>query len=239
MSTIQRWRRHCGDTVFVIEGIPEDPSSQIVRRIESETPMQERQKAAQIPPGFRNSFIENWDDRRSNPGARAVVEACLRESSHSLYLFGSVGVGKTYCALTIGNELLRLGKTVRFCAVSDLLLTIRASYSDSPLTELDILEPLFSVDCLILDEMGDVRFAGNQSASDFQASRILNLLDRRCREGRSVAITSNLSLADLVRWTKDERIGSRIREMCGDKVVELGGRDLRFDSQETGTGGSV
>ena len=119
--------------------------------------------------------------------------------------------------------------------VSALLLAICDSFACQDTSELQILKPFFDVQYLLLDELGDICLDGDRTASSFAASRILALLDKRFQNGGKTLITSNLSLENLTSWTGDERIGSRLRGLCGEQgIVELEGRDLRFDSMPEG-----
>jgi DNA replication protein DnaC len=230
----KRWTEQAGNTLFEFEGDPASAATRGVVAIHSLASLAERQKAAGIPVPLRGALLANWDDSKANPGALNLVRSYLVAPSVSLYIFGSVGVGKTHCAATIANELLEASNSVSFQTVSSLLLELRDTFRPESLrSELDLLSPLFEVSYLVLDELGDLSLERERRASEFAVSRILTVLDRRWQEGRPTIMTSNLSLAQLVKWTGgDERIGSRIRGMCGEEnIVELSGRDLRFDSE--------
>ena len=201
-----------------------------VIKIITRTPLSKKQQAAGIPPAYRSASLDCWDETRSNPGAKDLVRAYLMAPDTSLYIFGAVGTGKTFSACAIANGLLQAGRAVRFQTVSGLLLELRDTFAVEHTSELHMLYPLFEVEFLLLDELGDIARNESRQASAFAAARILTLLDRRWQEGRPTVMTSNLSLAELVEWVGDERVGSRVRGLCGERgIVELVGRDLRFD----------
>ncbi len=207
-----------------------DRSMRQVIKIITRTPLSKKQQAAGIPPAYRCAWLDCWDEARSNPGAQDLVRAYLMAPDTSLYIFGAVGTGKTFLASAIANGLLQAGRGVRFQTVSGLLLELRDTFAVEQTSELQVLYPLFEVEFLLLDELGDIARNESRQASAFAAARILTLLDRRWQEGRPTIMTSNLSLAELVEWVGDERVGSRIRGLCGERgIVELVGRDLRFD----------
>lgn len=229
----RRWIELLGDTLYEFEGSPESTATRKVTGIRSLTPLIKRQKVASIPSGCRNALLSIWDDRKANPGALELVRSYVMAPDKSLYIFGEVGVGKTWCACTIANELLQAGHGVKFQTVSGLLLELRDTFAVGGRSELGVLSPLFAVSYLVLDELGDLSLERERRASEFAVSRILTLLDRRWQEGLPTIMTSNLSLKKLVKWTGgDERIGSRIRGLCAEQnIVELSGKDMRFDSE--------
>lgn len=229
----REWSEIVGDALYRFVGDPSSAATRQVVAIHSLTPLVKRQKAGRIPLACRGALLATWDDSKANPGALELVRSSVMAPEKSRYVFGSVGVGKTWCACTIANELLQAGHAVQFQSVSALLLELRHSISDQGRSELGVLSPLFDVSYLVLDELGDLSLERKCLASEFVVARVLTLLDRRWQEGKATLVTSNLSLAELVKWTgSDERIGSRIRGMCGESgVVQLVGRDLRFDSE--------
>ena len=223
----QRWIELVGETLFEFTG---DPSSQATRRvvaIRSLAPLVKRQKTAGIPAAYRTAMLATAEER--NPGQLDVVRSYLTAPDHSLYVYGHVGVGKTWIACCIGNDLLARGKTVRFQPLSGLLLDLRHTFSTEGQSERDVLRPFVEAEYLLLDEVGDIALEREPRASGFAASRLLTLLEERWREAKPTIMTSNQSVKRLVEWAGDERIGSRIVGMCGQAgVVELSGRDLRF-----------
>ena len=207
-----------------------DPKARRVVRMISRRPILLKQKAACIPKEYRAARLHSWDESKSNQFTSAVVRSYVHQPSHSLFLTGVVGTGKTFAMCCIGNELLDSGRGVIFLSMSDLLLQIRDSFSRESGSELEILQPLFDVQFLLLDELGDVCLSHDRSASEFAASRLLLLLDKRFQTGSPVVFTSNLGLEKFTQWIGDERVSSRIHGMCGaEGIVELEGRDLRCD----------
>jgi DNA replication protein DnaC len=214
-----------------------DPKIRRVLRVINHRPLLVKQKAAGIPKQYRAARLHNWDESKSNPHTSAVVRTYVHQSNHSLFLSGPVGTGKTWAECCIGNELLKKGKGVKFVRVSDLLLQILDSFSRESRSELQVLQPFFEVQFLLLDELGDVCLNHDRTASDFVASRLLLLLDKRFQHGRVTLLTSNLDLQRFTEWVGDERVSSRIRGMCGaEGIIELQGRDLRFDAVPEGVG---
>ena len=224
------WEERIDDENSILWTCRDEKTRRVLRLI-SRRPILVKQKAAGIPREYREARLHSWDESKSNPEVSAVVSSYVHQPSHSLFLNGPVGTGKTWAMCCIGNELLEKGKGVMFVRVSDLLLQIRDSFARESGSELQVLQPLFDVEFLVLDELGDVCLDRDPTASDFTASRLLLLLDNRFRYDRVTLITSNLNLEGFTEWVGDERVSSRVRGMCGSEgIVELEGRDLRFDA---------
>lgn len=227
------WCEIAGDTLFEFEGNPTNVASRKVVAIRLLVSLAKRQKAAGIPRAYRSAILATWDEAKANPGAHEIVRSYVVDPSRSLYVHGPVGVGKTWLACTIANELLQNGRTVPFRPVAGLLLKLRDTFKpESTLSELDLLGPLLEAEFLLLDELGDIALERERRASEFAASRLLTVLNERSQHERPTILTSNLSLAQLTRWAGDERLASRIRGVCGaDGIIELAGRDLRCETE--------
>lgn len=228
---MQTWEEQLGDELFVFRGDRDssDQSKRVVVEIRSIRSLAKRQAVAGIPPAYRGALLSGWDDSKSNPETKLIVEHYLANPTHSLFLHGAVGVGKTWAVCAIANELLKKGKALRFQPVNELLLELRDSFTQEGLSEKAVLSPYFETGFLILDELGELAASRDRTASVFAASRILTLLDIRSRRGRPTITTSNLSLEKLERWSDDPRISSRIAGMCGlEGIFEITGRDLRL-----------
>ena len=60
-------------------------------------------------------------------------------TNKGLFITGAYGVGKTYLASCIANEIIKNGKSVIFGTLIQLLDFIRDSYSDSEVSDKDYL----------------------------------------------------------------------------------------------------
>ena len=132
-----------------------------------------------------------------------TVAAWLRDSrSPGFFLFGGVGVGKTYLAVAICRALLEAGQDVQLLPASRFYREIRAGFN-SERSEEAVLAEYVRAHWLLLDDVG----AG--ALSDFERRYLLDLLDRRA--DRRTIFTSNLGVEDFTQRL-DERIASRLRE---------------------------
>ena len=232
---METWEEQLGEEIFVFRGErgSSDQSKRVVVEIRSTRSLAKRQAAAFIPLAYRSALLSDWDDSKSNPETKLIVEHYLANPTHSLFLHGAVGVGKTWAACAIANELLKNGKALRFQPVSDLLLELKDSFTQEGVSEKAVLQPFLQTGFLVLDELGALAGSRDKTASNFTATTILTVLDIRSRNRRPTILTSNLDLGQLERWSDDPRISSRIAEACTlQGVFEISGRDLRTEKEE-------
>ena len=216
--------------------------------------------AAKIPARYEHCELttfrfdaEDADDAALNKAhhwANRFVDEYPLEKTGLLFV-GSVGVGKTHLAVGIIKALIR-DKGVRclFCDYRELLKSIQNSYNPSvQATEMEILQPVFDAEVLVLDELGAVR------STEWVFDTVNYILNSRYNDNKTTIITTNypdkaeqerggeedsrsFSAAERAarRETLGDRIGERMRsrlhEMC--KKVEMEGRDYRLHSKKAG-----
>jgi DNA replication protein DnaC len=164
-----------------------------------------------------------------------------------LLLMGPSGVGKTHLAVASLKELIRRGHAGLFCDYRELLKEIQGSYNPaSESTEMSILEPIRTVEVLVLDDLG----ASKPSA--WVLDIIGLVLNARYNERRVTILTTNYfdetanaepaprsPAGQRVAVREDalaDRIGARMRsrlyEMC--RTVELFAPDFRREVRQSG-----
>jgi DNA replication protein DnaC len=118
--------------------------------------------AAGIPAGYQHCEISNFDARGANTLIRALslakkFAAAFPVVEKGLFLLGPPGVGKTHLSVAILKEVIRnAGARAFFYKASELLQKIRNTYNASvDQTELEILQPIFDAELLVLDDVGD------------------------------------------------------------------------------------
>ena len=178
---------------------------------------------------------------RSLAQAKLLLQAFARDfpagSESGLLLMGPCGCGKTHLAIAALKEILLRGHSGLFYDYRELLKEIQASYNpESQAKEIGILEPVLSVDLLLLDDLG----ASKPSA--WALDTVAHILNARYNEKRVTLMTTNFldpraPLPEAVRAPSGEalprpeefladRIGQRIRsrlyEMCRTVTVEAG-----------------
>jgi DNA replication protein DnaC len=182
--------------------------------------------------------------------AKLLAQGFVRDypgTEKGLLLMGPSGVGKTHLAVAALKELIRRGHAGLFCDYRELLKEIQASYNPaSESTEMGVLEPIRTVELLVLDDLG----ASKPSA--WVLDIIGLILNARYNERRMTILTTNfydvtpdvgatLPSGERVRVKEDtlgDRVGARMRsrlyEMC--RTVEVSAPDFRREARQSGRG---
>lgn len=148
--------------------------------------------------------------------AQRLIE--LGDSRKSFYLFGVVGVGKTYAAYAFARY---IGiENVRVVNVPDLLRNIRADINRAGGDKVRLEDTIEDFNrYVVFDDIGA------EKSSDWVSETLYCLINRRYEEDLPTVFTSNCSVGELSHRIGD-RIASRIAEMC--EVVEITGKDKRL-----------
>jgi DNA replication protein DnaC len=184
--------------------------------------------------------------------AKFLTEGFVREypgsSEKGLLFMGPSGVGKTHLAVAALKELIHRSHAGLFCDYRELLKEIQASYNPaSESTEMKILEPIRTVEILVLDDLGASK------PSDWVRDIVGIVLNARYNENRTTIVTTNyldnptsegettrLPNGKLIPAAREDsleqRIGSRMRsrlyEMC--RTVEVSAPDFRREKTHAG-----
>ncbi|HEY4358932.1 MAG TPA: ATP-binding protein [Acidobacteriaceae bacterium] len=202
---------------------------------------------ARIPQRYAHCTLEDYEpnyggnNRSLNAAlvqARNFVKSYPFDTAgNGLLLTGNIGVGKTHLAVGMLLALIvERGARGLFYDYRDLLKQVQNSYNrNAGVTELEVLQPVFDAEVLVLDELGASK------PTDWVWDTVAHILNTRYNDRRTTIITTNYAnLAPLgselsaaraaVREeTLGDRIGermrSRLQEMC--VVVEMSGDDFR------------
>jgi DNA replication protein DnaC len=230
--------------------------------------MQERaervMERARIPKRYEHCDFESYvpdltdgktwtaQHAQSLKQAKILTQGFVRDypgsSEKGLLLMGPSGVGKTHLSVAALKELIRRGHNGIFCDYRELLKEIQASYNPaSESTEMKILEPIRTVEILVLDDLG----ASKPSA--WVLDIIGLVLNARYNEKRVTILTTNYSdetaggsepaarlpsgqRVTVKEDTLGDRIGARMRsrlfEMC--RTVEIFAPDFRREKTQAG-----
>jgi DNA replication protein DnaC len=215
---------------------------------------------AHIPKRYEHCDFESYSTDvgatqqqiSSLKNAKLLAQGFVRDypatAEKGLLLMGPSGVGKTHLAVAALRDLIRRGHAGVFCDYRELLKEIQASYNPaSESTEMGILEPIRTVEILVLDDLGASK------PSDWVRDIVGIVLNARYNERRTTIITTNYAdtpatdgepsrlpsgkLVPPVREDSlEQRIGSRMRsrlfEMC--RTVEIVSQDFRRESTQAG-----
>ena len=225
-----------------------------------------------IPTRYEHCDFNNFDkglyDDEDGPSwakwnssleeAKLVTEAFARDyptgSETGLLIMGPCGAGKTHLAVAALRQIVLRGHTGLFYDYRELLKEIQGSYNpESQTSELGVLEPVLTVDVLLLDDLGSnkpspwaMETVGHVLNSRYNEKRVTllttNYLDvagtgpapmptpRRVQlpSGQAVSASREDSLSDRL----GNRIRSRLYEMC--RTVELFAPDYRQKVRQVG-----
>ncbi len=138
----------------------------------------------------------------------------------NLFIYGTVGTGKSFLSICVANELLKKGHSVIYFS-SLGLFTMLSEYAFDAKAKQElrsIYDDLYNCELLIIDDLGTER------TNNFVASELFSCLNERDIRKKSTIITTNLSLEDLQAIYSD-RIVSRI--ISNYKLLKLSGPDIR------------
>lgn len=159
----------------------------------------------------------------------AVVDSRLNDKfakGMGLYLYGPVGVGKTYAAVSLlkGWMKANLGGDPIFATAPQMMSELASTYGTSTTME-EAMQRYIKAPFLVIDDLG------KEVASEVNTSRLWRVLTERCTNYRPTIITSQMEVAEMLASpaiSEDEArsIGSRIK---GCYVVEqMTGSDRRI-----------
>ena len=149
------------------------------------------------------SFIENFDT-----------------SFQNIYIYGNIGVGKTFLLNCIARELLLREHSVLYFSASDFLnILVTSAFNKHDKVANHLRELIFSCDCLIIDDLG------TEYANTAIDSQFFTCINERLLQKKAVIISSNLSPSHL-KEKYEERIASRISGNY--QILRLIGEDIRI-----------
>lgn len=136
-----------------------------------------------------------------------------------LMLYGGTGVGKSFMAACIANEIVSRGFTARFTTVSQFERKLFGSKS-----KYELYAEYTTCDLLVIDDVGAER------DSDYMKEILFNLIDERVKNGKPIVITTNLPQNEIVNPSDIslKRLMSRIAEKS--ILYFCKGNDRRYEN---------
>lgn len=151
-------------------------------------------------------FIENFD----NPEEKNLIFS------------GGTGLGKTFMANCVVNELLKKGKTVLYQTAPVMLDAIINNIFGKNSSHVDISENLLTVDLLVIDDLG------TETMNSMKFTELYKIINTRLLNQHKITktiISTNLDLQNLYN-TYDERLVSRF--VGHYNAYRFYGDDIRF-----------
>lgn len=162
--------------------------------------------------------------------ARRVCELFVKEygkSHKNIYLYGTVGTGKTMLSVCVAKALLEAGRSVLYFSASSLFDRLADStFGSSSRDDLrEFTSDLYGCDLLIIDDLG------TEFTNAFVASQLFTCISERDLNRKPTIISTNLSLRELQARYSD-RVFSRITSSY--EICKLTGRDIRLQKRRAG-----
>lgn len=115
-------------------------------------------------------------------------------TNNGLYIYGDLGVGKTYMCIALANSLVKANKKVSFIKINDFVTKMSQLIRDDAYEYEKLVNRIKKSDYLILDDIG------SESVTEFSRDRLLfNILDYRMENKLCTIFTSNLDLNGLLK----------------------------------------
>jgi DNA replication protein DnaC len=166
-------------------------------------------KASGVPPKFMDHTLDGF--RGYTKGLAAKLELIRHwvegGLATGLYLFGSVGTGKTHLAIGLLRALIECRKLRgKFVSARSFIMRCQTAFRQRESAEDIVDELLQSTHFLVLDDVG------SEKVTDYARHSLLHLVDECYGRGVVLVITSNVDVQALEQI--DKRIASRVVEMC-------------------------
>lgn len=179
-----------------------------------------------------NSTFENYKVTEKNKDAfenakKYASKLISEKTTKGLFITGTYGVGKTYLASCIANELIKNKNTVIFGTLIQLLDFIKDTYKDNEISDKEYLNLYSSVDLLIIDDLG------KEKPTDWVLEKLFLIVNNRYNNYLPIVITTNYNRSQLrgrlcvnKNYSMVDSIISRLYEMCGG--IEIKDKDHRM-----------
>jgi DNA replication protein DnaC len=182
-----------------------------------------REARARALGGFRalDTFtVETYREDEFNAPALAAAKA-FSKTKANLYLCGPTGIGKSHLAAVAARSFLtEKGGGVITTTQMKIARAVRGA--ERAAKEDEVLERFFLSSVLVIDDLGVAK------DTEFSLSVLYEVLHGRYmnRVG-GLIVTSNMTLDEVAQKMGDDRLVSRLAEMCRGKIFKIAGSDRR------------
>jgi len=199
-----------------------DPWEEMTLKTLEEQRQKNRRKQAAALGGWRAFETYTLEALIRTPHNKAALEAVLSfdPERENLYFRGPTGTGKSHLAAIAARKHLDVE------TITPMRLSREIRAADGAREEAAIIHHYQSLRVLVLDDLGLSR------QTEFLVTILYELVNWRYMNNvNGLIVTSNLSIGDLAEKLGDDRISSRLAQMC--KMLSLvGEKDWRLEKPE-------
>lgn len=221
MTTSERSCWSCGREIAQ-DGQDRDCPSCVSRKAEIKR-REEREHFASCLGGYRAFDQYTEESFKVGPESLLAMESCkaFDPTKDNLYLWGPTGSGKSHLAVVAARKFVKIGaKLIKPCEVFRRIRGCRDARD-----EMEIIEHYSRLKVLIIDDLGIGR------DTEFAVTTLYEIIDGRYQfKPGGLIVTTNLSLGDLAKKLGDDRIPSRLAQMC--KIINIHADDHRLKREE-------
>jgi DNA replication protein DnaC len=188
-------------------GKPPQPQESFQRSMPDEDKADRAWQAAALG-GYRALDTFTADLFVVTGGNRLAAERAARfdAAKENLYISGPTGCGKSHLASIAARRFLKRGK-VR--TVNQMRIAREVRAAEGARAEQDVINSYIDQTVLVIDDLG----VGKDT--EFSISLLYEIVHGRYMNTRGgLVVTSNLGLQDLCERVGDDRISSRLAQMC-------------------------
>lgn len=174
---------------------------------------------------YPKNMIDDKSSASSYDLASIALHACeefteqFSDQFQNIFLYGSVGIGKTFLSNCIANNILSQGYSVLYLTAFHLFDIFQKSVFDKQIQAKEEAQHILDCDLLIIDDLG------TEFANSFTTSQFFMCINERLLHKKSTIISSNLDLNQLAE-IYSERTFSRIALHY--ELLRLFGEDIRL-----------
>ncbi len=175
---------------------------------------------------YSNNYVDSKTGRSSKQVIQDALQLChnfvdsFKTDFSNLFLYGDVGVGKTFLSNCIAKEIMDKEFSVLYFSASKFFsILAKNTFDKNNIDAQNMYEYIFDCDLLIIDDLG------TEFTNTFVASQFFTCINERLLNRKSTIISTNLSL-DTLADLYTERSFSRITSNY--TMLKLIGDDIRI-----------
>ncbi len=220
----------CQDTGYVHNQKCHCFKKKVIRILYKQSNLEQILKLENFNTFSLDFYSANYIDPKTGRSSLQVIQDALQichhftdsfsREFHNLFLYGDVGVGKTFLTNCISKELMdREFSVLYFSASKFFSILAKNTFDKNNIDAQNLYEYIFDCDLLIIDDLG------TEFTNSFIASQFFTCINERLLSRKSSIISTNLSL-DTLADLYTERAFSRITSKY--TMLKLIGDDIRI-----------